>query len=62
MARDDPGHWKNRVKKHGHIIANRHAEIVIGLVLFAFGAMLLYDAFDGRGKKLIWPFSAILPW
>lgn len=45
-----------------HFIKNRGAEIWIGILLFLVGALLLYDAFDARGRKLPWPASAIAPW
>jgi hypothetical protein len=53
---------KNRIKPHGHFIQNRKKEIVIGVVLFLVGALLLYDAFDARGKKMPWPAGAVTPW
>lgn len=46
----------------GHWMRNRKAEICIGLVLFAVGALLLFDAFDGRGKSMPWPVSTLAPW
>lgn len=53
---------KRLVKPHGHFIKNRGTEIIIGIVLFMVGALLLYDAFDARGKKMPWPGGAIAPW
>jgi hypothetical protein len=53
---------KRRLVGKGHFIQNRKAEILIGLVLFLLGSLLMYDAFDGRGKKVPWPGGAILPW
>jgi len=53
---------KRALKPRGHFIQNRGAEIWIGVFLFLFGALLLYDAFDARGKKLPWPAGAIAPW
>lgn len=53
---------KKRVKPTGHFIQNRTVEIAVGVTLFLIGALLLYDAFDSRGKKLPWPFGAIAPW
>lgn len=53
---------KRAVKPSGHFIGNRKTEIVIGIILFLVGALLIYDAFDGRGKKLPWPMGAIAPW
>jgi|HubBroStandDraft_5_1064220.scaffolds.fasta_scaffold584749_2 hypothetical protein len=48
--------------KSGHFIKDRKVEIVIGLLFFLAGSLLLYDAFDGRGKKMPWPGGAITPW
>lgn len=53
---------KNKVKPRGHFIQNRKAEITIGIILFLVGALLVYDAFDARGKNLPWPLGAIAPW
>ena len=30
--------------------------------MFLVGALLLYDAFDARGKKMPWPAGAVTPW
>lgn len=35
---------------------------MIGALLFLVGVALLWDAFDGRGKKLPWPASGLAPW
>lgn len=51
-----------RLKPRGHLIENRKAEITIGAFLFLIGVALLWDAFDGRGKKLPWPASGLAPW
>jgi hypothetical protein len=53
---------KRLVKPSGHIIKDRGMEIFLGLILFLAGALLLYDAFDARGKKMPWPAGAIAPW
>ena len=53
---------KRRIKPNGHFIKDRKVEIVLGVILFLVGALLLYDAFDARGKKVPWPASAIAPW
>lgn len=53
---------KRMVKPSGHFVKNRGAEIFLGAALFLIGALLLYDAFDGRGKKMPWPGGAIAPW
>lgn len=46
----------------GHFIKDRKTEILLGVILFMVGALLLYDAFDARGKKLPWPAGAVAPW
>lgn len=48
--------------KGKHLIEDRKCEILLGLGLFLVGALLIYDAFDRRGKKVPWPGGAILPW
>lgn len=53
---------KKFVKPSGHFIGDRRVEIFIGLILFFTGALMLWDAFDGRGKKVPWPGGAIMPW
>lgn len=53
---------KRRMKPKGHFIKDRKMEILVGVILFLAGALLLYDAFDGRGKKMPWPGGAIAPW
>lgn len=43
-----------------HYIANQRTEIAVGVVVFALGALLLHDAYDGRGKtqpRFLRPFS-----
>lgn len=44
-----------------HIIASRKTELIIGALFFVVGSLLLWDAFDARGKSAPWPFGAILP-
>lgn len=51
-----------KVKPHGHLIQSRKAEIIVGSLLTLIGLCLLWDAFDGRGKKLPWPASGMAPW
>lgn len=53
---------KRAIKPSGHFINNRPVEIGLGIILFLIGALLVFDAFDGRGKKLPWPLGAIAPW
>lgn len=50
------------VSKRGHFMQSRGKEIAIGLILSVVGLCLLWDAFDGRGKKLPWPASGLAPW
>lgn len=42
-------------------IANKTTALLLGWVSFAFGALVLYDAYDRRGGKAPWPLSGILP-
>lgn len=53
---------KKAVKPDGHIIKDRKTEILVGLLLFVVGMVLLWDAFDGRGKNMPWPASGLMPW
>lgn len=50
------------IKPRGHLIESRKREIILGLLLALLGGMLLWDAFDGRGKKMPWPASGMAPW
>ena len=50
------------MSRNAHLIKDRKTEICVGLLLFLIGAVLIYDAFDRRGKKVPWPGGAILPW
>jgi hypothetical protein len=52
---------RTRLRRH-HIIEDRKVEIIIAIGLFIFASLLMFDAFDARGKKLPWPASAIMPW
>lgn len=45
-----------------HFIEDRKVEILVGLTLFLVGCVLLYDAFDRRGKKMPWPAGGMAPW
>jgi hypothetical protein len=49
------------LKKH-HLIQNRSLEIYAGIMLFVIGSILVYDAFNARGKELPWPFKLLAPW
>lgn len=53
---------KRLIKPKGHFVEDRRIEILLGIILFMAGALLLYDAFDGRGRKIPWPGGAIAPW
>jgi hypothetical protein len=53
---------KNPLKPKGHWINNRGWEISIGIVLALAGMVLLWDAFDNRGRKMPWPASGLAPW
>lgn len=57
-----PNPVKRRIASRGHLIKDRKKEIVIGLVLAVVGMILLWDAFDGRGRKMPWPASGLAPW
>jgi hypothetical protein len=50
----------DRVKR-GYFM-NRKYEIIIGIVAVVIGCFLLWDAYDNRGKRMIWPFSGLAPW
>lgn len=53
---------KKAVGGSGRFIRDRKVEILIGVIAFAVGCLLLWDAFDGRGKRLPWPANKIAPW
>lgn len=53
---------KKVIKPHGHLIKDRKIEIIVGLITFFVGCLLLFDAFDARGKKMVWPLSGLAPW
>lgn len=50
------------VQKHGHFIQSRGTEATIGFILAIVGMILIWDAFDSRGKKLPWPLGGLAPW
>lgn len=50
------------VANRGHFIKDRKKEAVIGFIVTLIGFCLVWDAFDGRGKKLPWPASGMAPW
>jgi hypothetical protein len=45
-----------------NIMKDRQAEILLGFLITAIGGLLLWDAFDNRGKKLPWPLSGLAFW
>jgi hypothetical protein len=53
---------RNPLKPKGHWVQSRNWEMVTGVALFAIGCMLLWDAFDNRGRKAPWPVGALTPW
>ncbi len=45
--------------KRRHLISHRGAELAAGFAAFAIGALLLHDAYDGRGidqPRILRPF------
>lgn len=52
----------SRFKQRGHFIEDRKKEIVIGLLLFIVAGLLMYDAFEKRGRPVPWPVSKFVPW
>jgi hypothetical protein len=53
---------KNVLKPKGHWIKSQGWEAVIGILVVIAGCVLLWDAFDNRGRKLPWPASGLAPW
>jgi hypothetical protein len=49
-------------KPNQHWINSKGWESVIGLVLVIIGCVLLWDAFDNRGRKMPWPAGGLAPW
>lgn len=39
----------------------REWEIVLGILFFVCGTYLLWCAYDNRGKRMMWPFSGLMP-
>lgn len=56
------GMVSRHVSKNGHFLSSRGWEITIGAVLAIVGMILLWDAFDGRNRKMPWPLSGLAPW
>jgi len=46
----------------GGYIKDRKVEMTIGFILVVIAGLLLWDAFDNRGKKLPWPLSGLAFW
>lgn len=47
-------------RRRGHYIADQRAEVAAGVLAFLIGAVLLHDAYEGRGRdqpRLMRPFS-----
>ncbi len=42
-------------------ITDGRSALLIGWALFVAGALVLYDAYDRRGRNPRWPLGAILP-
>jgi hypothetical protein len=53
---------KTAIKPTGHFIKDRKTEILLGFVVTIIGLLLLWDAFDGRNKKMPWPLGGLAPW
>lgn len=51
-----------KMTRSGHFLKSRGWEITIGLGLALVGMLLLWDAFDNRGKKMPWPAGGLAPW
>lgn len=45
-----------------HWIKSQGWEATIGLIILVLGCMLLWDAFDNRGRKMPWPAGGLAPW
>jgi hypothetical protein len=48
--------------KRKHLIQDRKIELLLAVILFVCGSLLLYDAFDARGKDVPWPLNKLTPW
>jgi hypothetical protein len=42
-------------------IGNYRLAVTVGIVLFAAAVLILWDAHDGRGRKMPWPLRIALP-
>lgn len=43
------------------LLRDRNTELVLGVGLFALAAWMIYDAYEGRGRKRPFPASLFLP-
>ena len=57
-----PGNIKNRIQPHVNLVRNPKVEATLGFLMLILACVLIWDAFDNRGKKLPWPVSGLLPW
>lgn len=57
-----PGSIKSKLKASGNLVKNRKVEVAFAIAFLVFGCVLLWDAFEGRGKNLPWPFSGLAPY
>lgn len=48
--------------KRDTVIRSRGIEVMVGFALFLAGCIVLWDAFDNRGKKMPWPLGGLAPW
>jgi hypothetical protein len=45
-----------------HWIRSQGWEMLVGFVVVIIGCVLLWDAFDNRGRKMPWPLGGMAPW
>lgn len=45
-----------------HLIRHQPTAVIVGGVLVVAGALVLYDAWDGRGKRTPWFLRWAFPW
>jgi hypothetical protein len=45
----------------GHFLANKKLEITLGVIAFAIGSLLLWDAWEKRGKGSPFPLGILMP-
>lgn len=56
------GMVRRHVNTRGHFIQSRGVEMTVGFIVAIIGMILIWDAFDGRDKKLPWPLGGLAPW